>query len=186
MVKTNFPVDFFEGKFFEKKGKKPRFLNRYLAQRFLPYVRIPVEHTIILGIVILVLLVISYAVGVERGKQISSVKTTRVAQDAARAPRPGPEGAAQPEAGGTAEVPQVSQNAEVEYPYLIQLVSFKKEKYAEREVEKLKKAGKDAFFVKTGEWYPVSVKGYRTIGETREAKNVFNKEYPDCFIRRKR
>lgn len=81
MADGNFQTDFFEGKFYERKGRKPQFLNKYSAQRILPYLRVPVEYTVILGIVILVLLVISYAVGVEKGKRVSSAKKIHAQDD---------------------------------------------------------------------------------------------------------
>jgi archaellum component FlaF (FlaF/FlaG flagellin family) len=62
----------FQNDFFNPDGagdrKRSRFAKRYPAVRFMPHVRIPVEYVVVFGIVILVLLVVAYATGIERGK----------------------------------------------------------------------------------------------------------------------
>ncbi|MCK4851854.1 MAG: SPOR domain-containing protein, partial [Candidatus Omnitrophica bacterium] len=84
-----------------------------------------------------------------------------------------------PESGGTTAAPQES-------VYLIQLVSFRKEKHAREEVKKLKAAGREASFARKGMWYQVYARGYKTAGQARRAKDAFNEEYPDCYIRRQK
>lgn len=71
MGDDKFQQDFFGSASREKKGKKPRLLSGYSKQRFLPYVKIPIEYTVIIAIGMLVLVIISYAVGVERGKRFT-------------------------------------------------------------------------------------------------------------------
>ncbi|KJJ83948.1 Sporulation/cell division region, bacteria domain protein [Candidatus Omnitrophus magneticus] len=46
-------------------------VKKYSDQRFLPYIRIPIEYAVISGVIFLVLAVIIYAIGVERGKIVS-------------------------------------------------------------------------------------------------------------------
>ena len=62
----------FQNDFFNPDGsgdrKRSGFAKRYPAVRFMPHVRIPVEYVVVFGIVILVLLVVAYAAGIERGK----------------------------------------------------------------------------------------------------------------------
>ncbi|MFH1798034.1 MAG: SPOR domain-containing protein [Candidatus Omnitrophota bacterium] len=73
MIDSDFQKDLFGGQVCEKKGRKPRLLSRYSERRFLPYVSVPIEYAVIIAIGILVLTVIAYAVGVERGRNISGI-----------------------------------------------------------------------------------------------------------------
>jgi len=68
--------------------------------------------------------------------------------------------------------------------YTVQLMSLKKEAPAKTEVEKLKKAGKNAAYSKKGEWYQVYLQGYRTAEEANKAKKEASGKYPDCYVRR--
>ncbi|MFH1877869.1 MAG: SPOR domain-containing protein [Candidatus Omnitrophota bacterium] len=70
MVENTNQSDFFEGDFFEQKSRKHRIPARYPEQRFLPYLKIPVEYTVIIAIGVLVVAILSYALGVERGKKL--------------------------------------------------------------------------------------------------------------------
>jgi len=77
-----FDNDLFEGQEFVRQDKRPRFVDKYAKHRFLPFLKIPVENAIILCILFLVLVVISYAVGIERGKRMARGKkdTVRLTQ----------------------------------------------------------------------------------------------------------
>lgn len=75
MVDGDFQKDFFsEGRSRDKTPRKPGFLDKYLEHRFLPHIKMPVEYTIVIGIGILVLTIIAYAVGVEKGKRMMSAE----------------------------------------------------------------------------------------------------------------
>ncbi|HNX91254.1 MAG TPA: SPOR domain-containing protein, partial [Candidatus Omnitrophota bacterium] len=68
--------------------------------------------------------------------------------------------------------------------YTVQLMSIKKETAAKGEVEKLKKAGKNAAYSKKGDWYSVYLQGYKTADEANKAKKDASSKYPDCYVRR--
>ena len=76
----------FQNDFFNPDGsgdrKRSGFAKRYPAVRFMPHVRIPVEYVVVFGIVILVLLVVAYAAGIERGKSgIKRIPPTEIVVD---------------------------------------------------------------------------------------------------------
>lgn len=73
MTDDNFQTDLFGSGSQPQKGKKAWSLPGYAEQRILPFIRVPIEYTVIFGIVVLVLVVVSYAVGVERGKGMAQV-----------------------------------------------------------------------------------------------------------------
>jgi hypothetical protein len=81
MSDNNFQPDLFGGQYYDKDGQKPG-----LKRGLMPYVRIPVEYTIIGGIIFLVLLVVFYAIGVERGKKIAQERM--VFQESAKIEKP--------------------------------------------------------------------------------------------------
>ena len=84
MDDNNYQQDFFGGESRGKKGKRPGLLNGYSKQRFLPYMKIPIEYTVMIAIGVLVLMIISYAIGVERGKKVSGVVTSSVSEKVAK------------------------------------------------------------------------------------------------------
>lgn len=194
----NFQSDFFEDRFYGKKGKKPHLLERYSKQRFLPYIKIPIEYTVISAIALLVLVIISYAVGVERGKSFSGVRpvevqeitpfadeqTTReTADEDLPEEMPSPEIAEKPAEEKVKEEAEKEVTVSAEAGYVVQLASFRNERSARDEVNKLKRKGVEARMEKRGEWYQVYAAGYRTIQEAKRAKVELAADYKDCYIR---
>ncbi|MFH1552096.1 MAG: SPOR domain-containing protein [Candidatus Omnitrophota bacterium] len=213
MTDANFQNDFFGEQFHAKKGRKSRLLSRYSQQRFLPHIRIPVEHTVILAIGVLILIIISYAVGVERGKRMPPAKlviareTASVAleeKEVAKAPQPAPDKdmpelrqqfKAEPEADRLgSDIDVAGEQAQIEIKtdtsvsagtvYIVQLASFKDRYSANKEINKLKEKGVEAHFTKKGQWYQVYATGYRTIDEAKKAREKLITDYEDCYIRK--
>ncbi len=212
MIENQFQDDFFDPGV-SRERKRSGFVTRYPAVRFMPHVRIPVEYVVVLGIVMLVLLIVAYAAGVERGKNIvmeprptdivavgtmleltGDADNTEILGQDEETPE---EARAEEESASEIEPAQESQKPRKsaisgektvakpeEAAYTIQLAALAKKENVERETAKLKEAGNDAAYVKIGKWYQVYVKGYRTIGEARSAKVKFTEEYPDCYIRK--
>ena len=75
MTDTRYNTDFFENDVFDKKPRKPRAESVYSGHRVLPYIRVPIEYTVIICMIVLILMVVSYAIGVERGKKINILNT---------------------------------------------------------------------------------------------------------------
>ncbi|MDD5633780.1 MAG: SPOR domain-containing protein [Candidatus Omnitrophica bacterium] len=70
MMDENYTNDLFGEQLPEgENGRKAR-LKGIPDQRFMPYIRIPMEYSIIIAIFVLILMIISFAAGVERGKAI--------------------------------------------------------------------------------------------------------------------
>lgn len=87
MSQPGYKNDFFDGQLPEQNGKKPAFLDKYGEQRYLPQVRVPIEYTAVIAIVMLVAIIVAYAIGVERGKVVALVEAARkpLSNDAADA-----------------------------------------------------------------------------------------------------
>ena len=206
MADNNYQNDLFGDDLEGRRISRPSILNRYYKQRVLPQVRVPVEYTVIVAIGVLVLIVIAYAVGVERGKRISagaagraSVEEIIAAEKKLESPvifagdeEPVLFGGDAIEALDEEDImneggeggPESSGEDEDVSVYVIQLASFKNEDSARREVEKLNARGVKARVARKGEWYQVFATGYDTIDEAARAKRDLSEKYVDCYIRR--
>lgn len=190
MADDSFQNDFFGNQVREKKSRKSRLLDEYSKQRFLPHIRIPVEFIVIIAIGTLVLLIISYAVGIERGKRLSDIKyekeqveelvpiERRVVDKEVRGSMTKSSGILE-----TIENPKdISPSRKS--GYIIQLASFKNEGSARAEIKKLKKKGVKGRLTKSGEWYLVYATGYRKISDAKKARQELIADYEDCYIRK--
>jgi len=207
MADDSFQNDFFGNQVREKKSRKSRLLDKYSKQRFLPHVRIPVEFIVIIAIGALVLLIISYAVGIERGKKLSGIKyekeqvetlvpiERKVVDKEVRGSTTKSSGISEtieiPEERKVKEKAVRSKKEEAKdispfkkSGYIIQLASFKNEGSARAEINKLKKKGVKGRLTKSGEWYLVYATGYRTISDAKKARQELIADYEDCYIRK--
>ncbi len=204
MKSDNCQGDLFGQEMQDIKARKPGFFDKYTAQRFLPQVKISIEYIIIILISILLLVILSYAVGVEVGKRSlpgdvrkSFIDSTEVVEpekievveriefiEKIEEPIVVPENVAQ-------AVQEKPAKEKVKTPakpsvdaYVIQIASFKKEQSAKDEIAKLKAKGIKVFIETKGEWYIVRAGGYPTIDKAREALNRLREFYKDCYIRK--
>lgn len=72
MNDENFQGDFFDGESFEKKIITKPFIKKLSGERLVRNFRVPVESLIISLIIVLILMVVSFSIGVERGKWLIS------------------------------------------------------------------------------------------------------------------
>jgi cell division septation protein DedD len=182
-IKERYQNDLFSDHQFEQKGRKFQYLSRYKKQRILPHVRVPVENAVIMAIGVLVLMIISFAIGVERGKntvripvrpvereEIVSVRRVEPAEMVQAVPRP----VVAPEI-----VPEEPISA-----YIVQLASFRDEKHARNEVANLKKRNVNAWHSRKGSWYQVYAVGFQTKKAAMEAQRELEEIYVDCYVNR--
>jgi cell division septation protein DedD len=205
MTDREIQKDFFDGRKYEEKARKPLLIRRYPDRIFLPQLKIPVEYAVIISIAVLVLVIIAYAAGVERGKRVvSPVETENYRAETVVAETAGDTTetteqvivavqqaeVAEPEEPEPAPVVKQPVREPVEEPerpvgkYVIQLASFKNRDSAEEEVAKLENSGIHVDVSKKGDWYQVYAYGYATIESARKAKKLLSADYKDCYIRR--
>ncbi len=170
------------------------------------------EYMVIIAIGVLVLMIISYAIGVERGKRLPVDRVVSAEQATLSEEKTedfvithvekiveessfDEEVKAQKEreaallAGKEEEKAAASQAVKEAVPpapsaYVIQLASFKKKSSADEEIDRLRRKGVDARIARKGEWYQVYASGYNTIEEARRARAGLMEDYPDCYIRK--
>jgi cell division septation protein DedD len=70
-------------------------------------------------------------------------------------------------------------------PYTIQLVTYKKQDLAQKEVNDLKKAGYSSSLISSGDYFLVCVGQYASIDEAKKDLRYFGSRYKDCFLRRR-
>jgi len=211
MSSEKFQYDLFGENFNSNNKTRPRRGGKYSKQRFLAYIRIPIEYSVIIVIGVLIVVIIAYAVGVEKGKRMFLLCTFADAEHRnipgpdvqreelpekkkevlTKIPEPAHEEVAaksvqedKPEEPVDRKRERIEEEPGETKEYEVQLASFKKSGFADKEVAKLKTKGIKARSVKKGVWYRVSVAGYKTIEAAKAAKKELIEDYKDCYIRR--
>ena len=169
-------------------------------QFFFSSLSFSLENAIIAGIFVLMAVVFSFSVGVERGKKIALVNPLKnVYSSAVVAPR---EGAGPVPAGKTAvnkaatsttmpeekkaTPPQAApaQPEEIELSYTVQVASFKKVEYAQQEAELLRKKGYEIFVLPKGNYSIVCVGKFTHQDQANVTLTKLRKTYKDSMLRR--
>jgi hypothetical protein len=195
MADNNFKEDFFGDRYSEKKDRKPRFFKKYSTHRFLPHVKIPTEYTIVIAIGVLILVIIAYAIGVERGKRIkihrlaksSDIMAQSLVNEGVTLTKKSENKTNLPEDTKKIEVSPEKARAKQEEKdiagdYILYLASFRNQNYAEKEVEMLKRRGHNASFKRRGSWYQIYIAGYPNLIEARKVKKALDSQYKDSYI----
>ena len=207
MMDNDYQNDFFAEQVSIKKARKPhQIMQRYSQRRLLSHIRVPVEYIVIIAIITLVLIIIAYAIGVERGKNIQSMRLPEsvpremlqvedeVEDEGHAEPVMIEEDVSSDMISGEQQVEEIAVEEEdvkkkeittlKEPVYVIQLASFQEESEAQMMVDGLKDTGVNAVSAKKGKWYQVSAEGYQTIEEAKAAQKVFLENYKDCYIKK--
>ena len=169
--------------FGKEKGKFKRIAEKIGQRQHRFYLHISPENAVFAAIIAVMCVIVSFAMGVERGKRLAPLAV------AARRIEEAPP-AKEPEAKKKAET---KKEPEIKAPsrgtpagiYAIQLISYKKKRLAEREQRKLSGKNIEAFIVPSGEWFQVCAGGYADMREAGRALEKFSKDYKGCFIRKK-
>jgi len=214
MNENSFKKDLFDDQVYESKARKLGLLSKYSKQRILSYISVPVEYIVIVSITALILMIISYAIGVERGKNIAGKMDENVVGiakitlqtnssenfsneinfDSGKEKQKADVGFPEEENYVSEDVPEeeIRNVLELEEEdilpevssYTVQLASFKNKEAAISETYKLKDKGINAEYVRKGDWYQVYAEGFLTIEEARVAQQMLAQYYKDCFIRK--
>lgn len=146
------------------------------------------EKTLLLIIGVAVTGIISFSLGVEKGKQISTLKDDYrldVAQRVKNAAAPA-QIYRQPPA-----ISQEQDNKEKEIDtrekqrYVIQLASYKGKKNAQKEMEALKRQGIPAVIIPKGNYIVLYAGNFSTKLKAESLLSQLKKRYKDCQLRRR-
>ncbi|HXV18735.1 MAG TPA: SPOR domain-containing protein [Candidatus Omnitrophota bacterium] len=199
------------GEFASKEARKPdRFPSLNRAPKPIP-IYASIDQIILVSILMILLGCFVFFLGVLRGKSLASQTPLKPAVQKAKAastvplqtrpvtpqksvtPRPA---ASQSDALQaptlTSGIPAQTRSAgntppaaDLTKPYTIQLVTFKKQDLADKEVAMLKKRGLFAFIIPSAGYFQVCAGQYASKDEARKDLKSLASRYKDCFLRRR-
>lgn len=149
------------------------------------------EKAILIAIGIIITSLVSFSLGVEKGKGLAEKRAGSQEEKNLYAQRLEEEKADEERADkkeeshkseGQAETEEKEKPAESKYT--IQVATFKMETYAQKEAERLKKRGLEAVIVPRGKFVSVCVGNFSERQKANISLNQLRKTYNDCFIRR--
>ncbi|MFH1655525.1 MAG: SPOR domain-containing protein [Candidatus Omnitrophota bacterium] len=156
------PADFPE---IEKSGRT--FFHNHIS--------LNVEHIIVLSVVILMVVIFSFSLGVERGKKITDIQKTiniqRVEKQAEEKPI-------------VIEVKEEIYKEEEIFTHTIQVASFRNKASVEQEAARLQKKGYETVIMTKGTWVILCVGKFRNKQDAEVLHKELLKKYGDCIIRK--
>jgi hypothetical protein len=161
-----------------KKPKKKRFILGKIA------LTLSYENLMILVIGLIMLFIVCYSLGVERGKQLTEISTGIIENEQIKIEEAPKSETSQPvQKRPRIKVAQTQVKARP--PAYIQVATFRTDKYAKKEMRRLKNRGYQSFLVLRGGYREVCVGGYDDKAQAKEALKELKKMYADCFLRTK-
>lgn len=152
--------------------------------------QISYENFILFFIVLIMLFVVFFSLGVERGKKVNVGGERIMAGAEAGAGQTAGEPVKKeeaPMAEKEKEMPAEKKPiAALAKPYTIQVIAFKKgqELRAEKELDRLKKDGYEAFTISSGEWIQICAGRYSSKEDTKKDCDSLRARYPTCYVRK--
>jgi cell division protein FtsN len=203
MERENIQKELFDG--FDQPRRQPKRFSQ-LFQKTDFSISLGAEKLVFLSIGMLMLLVVSFALGVERGKAVSlaridarpaqadirpvravNVQTIPAQQIAKTAPvtvkKPIVSGAPQAVKAPAQAVPQVA--ADKSKPYTIVAVAFSKETSATAEVARFKSAGIEAFVYRNEPYYLVCIGAFANKESAQKTLMKVKQLRRDAYVRPK-
>lgn len=203
MEKDNTQKELFE---FQAPRKQPRKLGQFLQQADFA-ISINAEKLVFISIGIILVLVVAFALGVERGKAISQkASEARTALAQATIPAPAQSVQGQPAAAkvqfsaqaaqaqpatavkvqpsaAQAQQPVQAKTAVQAKPYIIVAAAFSKEAFANKELSRLKTAGLDPFVYYSEPYYLVCVGPFANKSDAQKVLTRVKQIYHDAYVR---
>ena len=179
-------------------SKKGRFGN--VRESLLRSKMVSFEQILFASIGALIILVLVFSLGVERGRQMTKTcqipevrlvtpvlpkeeKVTAVNQSQ----QDGAPVSSQKEIAVAAqELPktEIVQTKKETKGYTVQIVTYKDKKSAEKLQKEIHSKGQKTFLMPKGELMVLCIGEYTTSSEAGKATQLFRKQFPDCFVRK--
>jgi len=165
---------------------------------------IPLDTFILSSVVILLLFILAFSLGVEKGRKISILSEDTVnlpekvlQQENIKAPvQVKPAAIKEQKAVVSPIAQQTTPQAAIKKTepaqtavsakegYYIQIASYNKESFALEEAKRLKDKGFPAYTAKKGTFFVLYVGNFKTIEEAQRNMGLLKKNYKDCVLRR--
>jgi len=183
-----------------QKGKK-KTQGSILPRNYV-LLSVSYEQVIFIAIGIIMLMVLVFSLGVERGKYLALIPAKAKAETAAKKalkPQAAPEKPETEAASGEKEGPEAEtatkpvietkkdvKAAQPEGLFTIQLIAYRSKKSAQKELLMLNKKGYNPFIVTGGGYYQICVGEYKTQQDAQKIlRELAKKGYSDGFIRKR-
>jgi len=186
--------------------KKPKYFSRQdIAIGKKVIFNLSYENLVLFSIIFIMLLVVFFSLGVEKGKRIAlqgnKDKTARYVDNIIEK-KPLSEKIPNEKRKDETAVLEKGESNELEIekksnaiyeggmadasikPYTIQVVAFKNVENAKKEIQRLKREGYDAFLIPSKEWTQVCVGRYITREETKKDLDSLKKMYLASYVRK--
>lgn len=170
---------------FEEFGTAPkrRHPKNIFQQKQKAAVTFSLEHLIFITIGIIILALIAFSLGVERGKSVT-LRDRRV--EGAKAPGPSKE-----DTGLNSAAPEEERSG-IEYEaaekpvldYTVQVASYVSRGTAESRAGELKSKGYEAFVLHKGSYYVMCIGRFPDRQSANAERDSLRKEYSDCLVRK--
>lgn len=170
--------------------------KRYGKKR--PTLILPLDTLILLGIVVFLLLILSFSLGVEKGRKTAYRNLEKEKQllkesqfqtaDVKNSPKQTAVETKDSEVQKTEKEPKQTiiekEESWDDNKYLIQVATYLTEKTAKQEAEKLQNKGYPVVITKKGKFVVIFVGGFKDKEKAKENMKSLKEKYKDCFIRR--
>lgn len=142
------------------------------------------EKAVLLVIALVVTSVVSFSLGVEKGKRLALIRPDARFDTAKKNTKSGPLPAAQSGQETTEYASRVPAQTAGYGAYTIQLASFSTKSTAQKEMAALKKKGLTALTLVKGEYIVLCVGNFPTKESAQMLLTQLKKSYKGCYIRR--
>ncbi|MFC1631783.1 SPOR domain-containing protein [Candidatus Omnitrophota bacterium] len=141
------------------------------------------ENLIIVSIGLIMTLLVCYSLGVEKGKRLAQAKDLLIPEVAEQTKPAVEHKTTEPKkVKPKVKVAQAKEKINQDLPY-IQVASFRTDKYAQKEMQRLKEKGFSAYALDWGTYKVVCVGGYDNKNQANLALKQLKTMYADCILR---
>lgn len=182
-----------------EKTKKPGYLFRRdieLGKKIT--LNLSYENLLLFAIVFIMLLVVFFSLGVEKGKRVAVThvkveaysrlhglaEEERLADAEGKVTAPVIDKSDVPKVAKTIETAEEKEGDVSAKKYTVQVIAFKNAENAEKEMRRLKNEGYEAFIIPSKEWLQVCVGRYGNMEQSKADFEVLKKRYPSCYFRK--
>lgn len=193
------------------KGEQLKLFNTENNLKKQKNIVLPLDTFILLGIIIILLFILIFSLGIERGKKIplnlslsekkiEIFNTTENGTENIIEKNLTPENY-RDEQKITSDIKKTQQLVDIEKKdtegtetnknnngslsnFVIQIASYTNEKIAYEELRKIEKNGFPVFLSKINKYWVIFVGKFKDKREAEKSKKILEKKYKDCFIRR--
>jgi len=179
----------------KKKHKPSIFKKNIFGVNYKATISLPYDTFIVIVIAVLMVNLTLFVLGIERGKILARTTSgneapkadVRVSTNVPAEPEKNTHTGSEP----VQKLPEETVDTEENPPapetekrgYIIQLVTYSSNRYAEQELERLKAAGIEGSVIQSGKYFVVYAGVYRSKSAAKEKLSNFKERYKDCFVR---